>query len=103
MAENVASVKPSGNSEQAQVEAVGNEIASLRAELVALRERLSERTSSVAAHVQEEAASVADAVREHPAKATTLVMLVGGIGFAAGYLMGAQSLENRSAWYRRYY
>ncbi|MCJ8517854.1 ElaB/YqjD/DUF883 family membrane-anchored ribosome-binding protein [Pseudorhizobium tarimense] len=103
MAETTGSVKPLGSTEQDQSEQVGREIASLRTEIAALRERLSERAGSAATYLQEEANSVAGAIREHPATATTLFTLVGAVGFAIGYLVGAQSVENRSAWYRRYY
>lgn len=104
MAEDVGSVKPMGKAERDQVAGgVDEEIASLRSEIVALRERLAERAGSAATYVQDEAASIAGAIREHPATATTLFTLVGGIGFAVGYLVGIQSAESRSAWYRRYY
>lgn len=103
MAEIGANVKPMGKVDQDQNDKVGQEIASLRSEIAALSERLSERAGNAAAYVQEEATSVAGAIREHPATATTLFTLVGSIGFAIGYLVGTQSVENRSAWYRRYY
>jgi len=82
---------------------VEREIDSLKAEIASLRERLTERAGDAASYVQNEASSVAGVIREHPATATTLLTLVGAIGFAVGYMVGAQSSETKSAWYRRYY
>nr|CAD6428121.1 hypothetical protein REQ54_03135 [Rhizobium sp. Q54] len=104
MAESVGSVKPMGQTDQdRQSDRVGLEIASLRAEIASLRDRLADRAGSAASYVQGEASSVAGAIREHPATATTLFTLVGAIGFAIGYLVGVQSAETKTAWYRRYY
>lgn len=103
MAETGGSVKPMGKLDQDQNEKIGQEIASLRSEIAALSERLTARAGDAAAYVQEEASTVAGAIREHPATATTLFTLVGTIGFAIGYLVGSQSAESRSAWYKRYY
>ena len=104
MAESMGSVKPVGQVERdRQSEHVDFEIASLRAEIANLRDRLSDRAGSAASYLQTEASSVAGAIREHPATATTLFTLVGAIGFAIGYLVGVQSAETKTAWYRRYY
>ncbi|HEX5934817.1 MAG TPA: hypothetical protein VFY63_11690 [Pseudorhizobium sp.] len=103
MAEATGNVKPMGKVDQDRDEQVGQEIAGLRAEIASLRERLAERAGSAASYVQGEVNSVTGAIREHPATATTLFTLVGAIGFAIGYLVGTQSVENRAAWYRRYY
>lgn len=102
MAESIGNVKPMGNLDQMDSDKIGKEIATLRAEIASLSERLGARAGDAAAYVQEEAATVAGAIREHPATATTLITLIGTIGFAIGYLVGAQSVESRTAWYRRY-
>ncbi|MBP2548454.1 hypothetical protein J2858_001347 [Neorhizobium galegae] len=94
--------------------AVRSEISALRAEIASIREKLTEfsgeayesvarSAGSAAAYVQDEASSVAGAIRQHPATATTLMTLVGGIGFAIGYLVASTSFEQKQAWYRRYY
>lgn len=94
--------------------AVRAELSALRAEVASIREKLAEfsaetydamreRAGTAAAYVHEETASVAGAIREHPATATTLMTLIGGIGFAIGYLVASTSLEQKQAWYRRYY
>ncbi|MCB5203236.1 hypothetical protein LH464_12225 [Neorhizobium sp. T786] len=103
MAETLGSVSALGGTDQDDNDRVGREIASLRAEIASLRNRLAERAGDAASYVQGEASSVAGAIREHPATATTIVTLVGAIGFAIGYLVGVQSAENKSAWYKRYY
>jgi hypothetical protein len=102
MAESTGNVKPMGSLDQLDSDKMGQEIATLRAEIASLSARLGERAGNAAAYVQEEATTVAGAIREHPATATTLFTLIGTIGFAIGYLVGAQSVENRTAWYRRY-
>ena len=102
MAETLGSVQPLGNTDE-QNDRIGQEIASLRAEITSLRDRMAERAESAVSYVQDEATSVAGAIREHPATATTLFALVGAIGFSIGYLVGVQSAETKSAWYRRYY
>ncbi|MFN7093711.1 MAG: hypothetical protein ACK4P4_24565 [Allorhizobium sp.] len=94
--------------------AVKAEISALRAEIASIREKLSDfggeayesvaRTAeTAAAYVQDEASSVAGVIRQHPATATTLMTLIGGIGFAIGYLVASSSFEQKQAWYRRYY
>lgn len=91
-----------------------NEVATLRAEIATIRERLAEKSgeayevasrkaSNAANYVQDEAASVAGAIREHPATATTLFTLIGAIGFGIGYLVATTTAEQKEAWYRRYY
>lgn len=102
MAETIGNVKPMGKMDQFDSDKVGEEIATLRAEIASLSARLSERAGNAAAYVQEEATTVAGAIREHPGTATTLFTLIGTIGFAIGYLVGTQSAESRTAWYRRY-
>jgi len=102
MAETLGSVRPLGTTDD-QNDRIGEEIASLRAEIAGLRDRLAERAENAVSYVQDEATSVAGAIREHPATATTLFVLVGAIGFSIGYLVGIQSTETKSAWYRRYY
>lgn len=89
--------------EQEGRELIGREIDSLRAEIASLRDRLAERAGDAASYVQSEASSVAGVIREHPATATTLFTLVGALGFAIGYAIGAQSGETKNTWYRRYY
>lgn len=95
-------------------EAFKSEVANLRAEIIAIRERLSEksgeayetvsrRASNAAHYVQDEAVSAAGAIREHPAAATTLFTLIGAIGFGIGYLVATATAEQKEAWYRRYY
>lgn len=95
-------------------DAVRSEISALRAEIASIRSTLSEygseayqrvsKNAEQAVHyVQDEAVSVAGAIREHPATATTLMTLIAGIGFAVGYLVATTSLEQKQAWYRRYY
>ena len=103
MIESEGSVKPMGEADTDRNGKIGGEIARLRAEVADLRDRLAERAGSAASYVQGEASSVAGAIREHPATATTLFTLVGAIGFAIGYIVGTQAVENRSPWYRRYY
>jgi len=103
MAEIVGSEKPLGGKPFDENDKLGQEIASLRAEISSLKDRLAERAGNAAAYVQDEASTVAGAIREHPATATTIVTLVGAIGFAIGYLVGVQSTETKSAWYKRYY
>lgn len=94
--------------------AVRSEISALRAEIASIREKFSDfsgeaydnvarSAGNAAAYVQDEASSVAGAIRQHPATATTLMTLVGGIGFAIGYLVASTSFEQKQAWYRRYY
>lgn len=91
-----------------------DEVATLRAEIASIRERLAEksgeayenvsrRASNAAHYVQDEAVSAAGAIREHPAAATTLFTLIGAIGFGIGYLVGTTATEQKQAWYRRYY
>ncbi|MGI2032992.1 hypothetical protein ACRQ1B_11440 [Rhizobium panacihumi] len=91
-----------------------NEVATLRAEIATIREKLAEksgeayenvsrRASNAAHYVQDEAASAAGAIREHPAAATTLFTLIGAIGFGIGYLVASTTAEQKQAWYRRYY
>ena len=103
MIESAGSVKPMGETNTDRNGKIGGEIARLRAEVADLRDRLAERAGSAASYVKGEASSVAGAIREHPATATTLFTLVGAIGFAIGYIVGTQAVENRSPWYRRYY
>ena len=103
MVDTVGSGNPMGEADRDRNDRIGEEIAGLRAEIATLKKRLAERAGNAASYVQEEASSVAGAIREHPATATTLFTLVGAIGFAIGYLVGTQSVENRSPWYRRYY
>ncbi|MCY1665193.1 hypothetical protein [Rhizobium sp. SL86] len=103
-----------GNASSDVNDAVTSEISALRAEVASIRAMLSEvsseayermsRNAEQAAHyVQDEAVSVAGAIREHPATATTLMTLIAGIGFAIGYLVASTNLEQKQAWYRRYY
>ncbi|SIR07502.1 hypothetical protein SAMN05880590_111135 [Rhizobium sp. RU35A] len=110
---NEAQVHASRASEEGSA-AIRAELSALRAEIASIREGLSdfgsetyaavrERAGTAAAYVQEETSSVAGVIREHPATATTLMTLVGGIGFAIGYLVASTSLEQKQAWYRRYY
>ncbi|MGF9693857.1 MULTISPECIES: hypothetical protein [unclassified Rhizobium] len=97
-------------------EAMKAEISSLRAEIESIRSTMSDfgaetyetvkrRAGDAAVYVQEEATSMAGVIREHPATATTLMTLIGGIGFAIGYLVASASAsaEQRQAWYHRYY
>lgn len=91
-----------------------SEVSALRAEIASIREKLAEkggeaydaasrRASNAANYVQEEAVSVAGAIREHPTAATTLFTLIGAIGFGIGYLVATTNAEQKEAWYRRYY
>lgn len=91
-----------------------NEVATLRAEIASIREKLAEksgeayenvsrRASNAAHYVQDEAVSAAGAIREHPAAATTLFTLIGAVGFGLGYLVATVTAEQKEAWYRRYY
>lgn len=95
-------------------DAVKSEISALRAEIASIRatlsdfgsdayQRVSKNAEQAAHYVQDEAVSVAGVIREHPATATTLMTLIAGIGFAAGYLVASTSLEQKQAWYHRYY
>jgi ElaB/YqjD/DUF883 family membrane-anchored ribosome-binding protein len=95
-------------------EAVKAEISALRAEIASIRSTLSDfgmhaydnvaRSAGQAAeYVQEEATTVAGVIREHPATATTVMTLIGGIGFALGYLVATTTMEQKQAWYSRYY
>lgn len=95
-------------------DAVKSEISALRAEVASIRamlsdfsseayDRMSRNAEQAAQYVQEEAASVAGVIREHPATATTLMTLIAGIGFAVGYLVATTNMEQKQAWYRRYY
>jgi len=90
-----------------------DEIATLRSEIAVLREQLAEkagaaydkvteRASNAASYVQNEASSVAGTIREHPAATTTVLALVGAIGFAIGYAVATASAESKQVWYRRY-
>ncbi|MGE6739614.1 hypothetical protein ACQKGC_05000 [Allorhizobium pseudoryzae] len=95
-------------------DAVKSEISALRAEIASIRatlsdfgadtyQRVSKNAEQAAHYVQDEAVSVAGAIREHPATATTLMTVIAGIGFAIGYLVATTNLEQKQAWYRRYY
>ena len=104
-----------GNDRAREVsESVDAEISALRAEIASIRSTLSQfgaetyekvahKAEKAAEYVQEEATSVAGVIREHPATATTLMTLIGGIGFALGYLLASSQIEQKQAWYRRYY
>lgn len=94
-------------------EMVSKEIATLRKEIAGLRELVAEKTgiayekvangaSSAATYVSDEATSVATTIREHPAATTTLFTLIGAVGFAIGYAVASNTVENKQAWYRRY-
>lgn len=95
-------------------DAMRAEISALRKEIEHIRASLSDfgadtyetvkaKASDAAQYVQEEATSVAGVIREHPATAGTVLTLIGGIGFAIGYLVASTSFEQKQAWYRRYY
>jgi hypothetical protein len=90
-----------------------SELDTLRSEISTLREMLAEKTgvaydkvaasaSTAADYVTSEATSVAGTIREHPAASTTLFTLIGGIGFALGYLVATASADSKQAWYQRY-
>lgn len=90
------------------------EISALRKEIEHIRASLSDfgadtyetvrtKATDAAHYVQDEATSVAGVIREHPAATSTILTLVGGIGFALGWLVASTSLEQKQAWYRRYY
>ncbi|WP_137129621.1 hypothetical protein [Rhizobium sp. FY34] len=94
-------------------DAVTAEISALRAEIASIRSTLSDfgmhayenvaRSANQAAdYVQDEATTVAGVIRGHPATTTTLMALIGGIGFAIGYLVASTSMEQKQAWYSRY-
>lgn len=89
------------------------ELATLKEEIATLREALAEKTgiayekvaskaSSAAGYVSDEATSVATTIREHPAATTTLLGLVGAVGFAIGYVVATASADSKQAWYSRY-
>jgi hypothetical protein len=118
MVEPLGNIQPSGTNIHAATghaeDAVKAEISALRAEIASIRHQLSEfggeayesvarRASSAATYVQDEASSVAGVIREHPATATTLMTLIGAIGFAIGYVVASTSFEQKQAWYQRYY
>ncbi|KQQ38559.1 hypothetical protein ASG19_05865 [Rhizobium sp. Leaf306] len=119
MAESVKSLKPTESQSPSfdhvpsENSAFNSEIASLKSEIANLRDLLAEkgsvaydrvasRASDAASYVSEEANSVAATVREHPAATTTLITLIGGIGFAIGYLVANASVDSKQAWYQRY-
>ncbi len=118
MVEPVGSFRSAGSNTEIAAghaeDAVRSEISALRAEIASIRESLarfggeayenvSRSASQAATYVQEEATSVAGVIREHPATATTLMTLVGAIGFAIGYVVASAQAEQKEAWYRRYY
>lgn len=95
-------------------DAMRAEISALRKEIEHIRHSLSDfgaetyetvktKASDAAHYVQDEATSVAGVIREHPAATGTVLTLVGGLGFALGWLVASTSLEQKQAWYRRYY
>jgi hypothetical protein len=104
---------PSFDHQPADGAEVAYEIQGLRAELAELRALvaektgaayggLSDRAASAANYVSSEASSVAGTFREHPAASTTLVTLIGAVGFALGYIVATNTMGSQQAWYRRY-
>ncbi|MCO5732845.1 hypothetical protein [Rhizobium sp. SSA_523] len=92
---------------EAEISALRSEVASIRSMLsqagAQTLDKVTQGAERAADYVQEEALSVAGAIREHPATATTLMTLIGGIGFAIGYLVASAQADQKQAWYRRYY
>jgi ElaB/YqjD/DUF883 family membrane-anchored ribosome-binding protein len=58
------------------------------------------RARSAVAQLKAESAAVADTAREHPAAATTALLLAGAIGFLAGYLLSGNSEPQPRQWWR---
>ncbi len=59
------------------------------------------RAKRAVAQIRAESAAVADAAREHPTATTTALVLVGAIGFLAGYLLAGHSQPEPRQWWQR--
>ncbi|MGA1804946.1 hypothetical protein [Rhizobium sp. HT1-10] len=59
------------------------------------------KAKNAVAQIKAESAAAADAAREHAAATTTALVLVGIIGFVAGYVIsGASQPEPQRGWWR---
>jgi ElaB/YqjD/DUF883 family membrane-anchored ribosome-binding protein len=58
------------------------------------------RAKNAVAQIRAESVAAADAAREHPAATTTALVLVGAIGFLAGYLLSSAPQPQPRQWWR---
>ncbi|WP_337269080.1 hypothetical protein [Oryzifoliimicrobium ureilyticus] len=58
------------------------------------------RAKNAVDHIRSESAAAAQVAREHPAAASTAMLLAGAIGFIAGYIVAKPQRSRSQYWWR---
>jgi len=77
----------------------GDAVSQLKDQADSAYENASARAKSAARYVQDQASVVAGTVKENPATTTTILGVIGVVGFLIGYSIATSSQETKRRWY----